>query len=102
MAKMQPVKALWISPSKPLGEAMRWPCAQWRLRAPNDVDFEWEEIMRNSLLAGAALATIALYTAPAAALPKFAPGEYGRFSWSDYEILQLIDLSGQTLTIFDP
>jgi hypothetical protein len=49
------------------------------LRASNDVDVEREEIMRKSLLAGAALATIAMYAAPAAAELKFAPGEDGTF-----------------------
>ncbi len=58
--------------------------------------------MRKSLLAGAALATIAMYAAPAAAELKFAPGEDGRFTWSDYETLQQTDLSGQTLTVFGP
>ena len=58
--------------------------------------------MRKTLMAGTALAMLALAAAPAAADLKFAPGEDARFTWSDFETLKQTDLSGQTLTVFGP
>ena len=57
--------------------------------------------MRKTLMLGVAAAAMAL-TSPAAAQLEFAPGEDDRFNWSDYEELQGMDLSGETLTVFGP
>ncbi|MEO9338525.1 ABC transporter substrate-binding protein [Mesorhizobium sp. SB112] len=58
--------------------------------------------MKRTLMVGVMLTTLSLYSAPASAELKFAPGEDARFTWSDYETLQKTDLSGQTLTVFGP
>ena len=58
--------------------------------------------MTKTLMAGVALAALTLYSVPASAELKFAPGEDSRFTWSDYETLQQTDLSGETLAVFGP
>jgi alpha-glucoside transport system substrate-binding protein len=58
--------------------------------------------MKKTLMAGAALAALSLYAAPASAELMFAPGEDDRFTWENYDELQKTDLSGQTLTVFGP
>ncbi len=57
--------------------------------------------MRKTLLAGVALAAMAL-SWPAAAELKFKPGEDARFTWENFEELKKTDLKGETLTIFGP
>ena len=57
--------------------------------------------MKNTLLLGVALATLAL-SAPASAELKFKPGEDARFHWDNFEELKKSDLKGETLTIFGP
>ncbi|TKT82719.1 ABC transporter substrate-binding protein [Aquamicrobium sp. LC103] len=58
--------------------------------------------MKTKLTVGAALAAIGLYAVPAQAELKFAPGEDSRFTWSDFEELEKVDLNGETLTVFGP
>jgi len=58
--------------------------------------------MRNSLLAGVALAALAFHAAPAQAQLAFAPGE-GAFSWDSYEAFKAANqLNGEQITIFGP
>ena len=57
--------------------------------------------MKKLLAAGVALCALAI-AAPASAELKFKPGEDSRFNWANWEELQKVDLSGQTLTVFGP
>jgi alpha-glucoside transport system substrate-binding protein len=57
--------------------------------------------MKAILAAGVALTALA-FAAPASAELKFKPGEDARFNWANYEELDKVDLSGQTLTVFGP
>ena len=57
--------------------------------------------MKAILAAGVALTALA-FAAPASAELKFKPGEDSRFNWANYEELDKVDLSGQTLTVFGP
>ncbi|MCR8723949.1 ABC transporter substrate-binding protein [Frigidibacter sp. ROC022] len=56
--------------------------------------------MKNAALGGAALLALSVGMAPAQDL-KFPVGE-GDFTWSSFEALKSMDLSGQELTIFGP
>lgn len=57
--------------------------------------------MKKSLLAGIALAALAL-SWPAAAELKFNPGEDARFTWENFEELKKVDLKGESLSVFGP
>ncbi len=57
--------------------------------------------MKKMLFLGAALVALAL-SAPAQADLKFKPGEDSRFHWDNYEALKMVDLKGETLTVFGP
>ena len=58
--------------------------------------------MRNSLLAGVALAAVALHAAPSYAQLVFEPGE-GAFNWGSYEEFKAAhQLDGEQITVFGP
>jgi alpha-glucoside transport system substrate-binding protein len=62
----------------------------------------WEDVMRKSLLLGAAAVALA-FAAPAGAQElKFEPGKDAKFTWANYDELKKTDLKGETLTIFGP
>ncbi|MEP0071795.1 MAG: ABC transporter substrate-binding protein [Marinomonas sp.] len=57
--------------------------------------------MKKSLLSAAIALTLSANVAYAADL-LFTPGEDNRFSWSSYDALKSVDLSGETVSVFGP
>ncbi|WOD08827.1 ABC transporter substrate-binding protein [Marinomonas sp. GJ51-6] len=57
--------------------------------------------MKKSLLSAAIALTLSANVAYAADL-LFTPGEDNRFSWSSYDALKSVDLSGETVSVFEP
>ena len=57
--------------------------------------------MKKSLLSVAVALTLSANAVHAADL-LFAPGEDSRFSWSSYDALKSVNLSGETVSVFGP